>query len=207
MNSKTLLSITGAAALALTVAAPSIARADTWDIDQSHSHVAFSIKHMMVSNVKGSFEKFAGTVELDEKDPTKSTVAVEIDTASIRTADEKRDAHLKSADFFDSEKYPKMTFKSTKVQKLGKDKLKVTGDLTIKDVTKPVVLTVEGPAKPVKDPWGGTRSALTATGAIKRKDFNLTWNKALETGGVVVGDDVKLELEVELLKKPAGSAS
>jgi polyisoprenoid-binding protein YceI len=189
------------ATLALLMA-PTAARADTWELDQTHTQIGFSVKHLMVTNVRGHFKKFDGKIELDEKDPTKSTVVVNIDTRSIDTNEEKRDAHLRNADFFDSDKFPAMTFKSTKVQKLGKNKYKVIGDLTIRGTTKPVVLTVEGPTKPLKDPWGGTRSGLTATGTINRKDFGLTWNTVLEAGGVAVGEEVKLQIEAELIQKP-----
>ncbi len=197
----------GSLALAL-VGLPGIARASQWDVDPSHSQVGFVVKHLMISDVHGDFKKFTGTVDMDDKDATKSKIELSIDTDSISTGDEKRDGHLKSPDFFDTAKFPKMTFKSTKIAKAGKDKYKVTGELTIKDVTKPVELVVEGPAKQIKDPWGGTRTAVTATGKINRKDFGITWNKDLDGGGVVVGNDVKLELAFELSKKaPAAEAS
>lgn len=195
--------------LAAMIAAPAAAQASEWEIDASHSRVGFSVRHMMVSNTRGQFGKFSGTVALDDKDPTKSKIDITIDVDSINTADEKRDGHLKSPDFFDAAKFPKMTFKSTKIQKAGKG-YKLTGDLTIKDVTKPVTLAVEGPAKAAKDPWGNIRSGVSATGKINRKDFGLTWNAALETGGVAVGEDVTLEIEVELMQKkdvPAAPAA
>jgi polyisoprenoid-binding protein YceI len=141
-------------------------------------------------------------VEIDDKDPTKSKIEISADIASIDTDDEKRDEHLKSPDFFDAAKFPKMTFKSTKIVKGGKG-YKVTGDLTIRDVTKTVTLDVEGPAKAVKDPWGGERSGVAATGVVKRADYGLKWNAPLETGGLALGEDVKLEIEVELTKKKA----
>jgi len=199
----------GTLALAL-IGIPGAARAaTTWDIDPSHSQVGFSIKHLMITDVHGDFKKFTGAVDMDDKDATKSKIEVSIDTDSIYTGDEKRDGHLKSPDFFDTAKFPKMTFKSTKITKAGKDKYKVSGDLTIKDVTKPVELAVEGPGKQIKDPWGNTRTAVSATAKIKRKDFGLTWNKDLDGGGVVLGDDVKLDFSVELIKKapPAAEAS
>jgi polyisoprenoid-binding protein YceI len=206
MRSIQTLSI-GTLALAL-VGLPGAARASTWDMDPSHSQIGFVVKHLMITDVHGLFKTFTGTVELDDKDATKSKIDLSIDIGSVNTGDDKRDGHLKSADFFDAEKFPKMTFKSTKIVKAGKDKYKVHGDLTIKDQTKPVELAVEGPGKQVKDPWGGTRSAVTATGKIKRKDFGITWNKDLDGGGVVVGEEVKLELSVELLKKaPQAEAS
>jgi polyisoprenoid-binding protein YceI len=180
---------------------PILASAATWTIDPDHSSVGFKVRHLMVSNVKGVFEKFTGTVELDDKDITKSRVEVTIDTNSINTSVQKRDEHLRSADFFDVSKYPAMTFVSKKVAKAGKDKLKVTGDLTLHGVTKEVVLAVEGPSKESKDPWGNVRRGASASTKINRKDFGLTWNKALETGGVVVGDEVIINLEVELIRK------
>ena len=179
---------------------PALAAAATWTIDRDHSSVGFKIRHLMVSNVKGSFEKFTGTVDLDEKDITKSKVDVSIETASINTNVELRDAHLKSADFFDVVKYPAMTFKSKKVAKAGKDKLKVTGDLTLHGVTKEVVLNVDGPTKEIKDLYGNIRKGASANATINRKDFGLNWNKALETGGVVVGDEVTITIEIEMIK-------
>lgn len=172
----------------------------TWEIDPVHSLVGFSVRHLMVSNVNGKFGTFSGQVTIDEKNISKSSVEVTIDTASIDTDNADRDKHLKSPDFFDAEKFPKMTFKSTKVQK-AKGGLKVTGDLTIRDVTKPVVLMVEGPTKSVKDPWGNTKRGASASTTIKRDQFGLKWNKALETGGVVVGNDVKIRLDIELTEK------
>ena len=179
------------------------ALASDWDLDASHSRVGFGVRHMMVSTVHGSFGKFTGGVALDDADITKSKVHLEIDASSITTQNDKRDEHLRSPDFFDAAKFPKIVFDSTKVEKRGADGLNVTGNLTIKNVTKPVVLTVSGLTGEVKDPWGGVRRGATATTKINRKDFGLTWNKALETGGVVVGDDVTIELEVELSKKKA----
>ena len=155
----------------------------------------------MVSNVKGSFNKFTGTVEINDKDISKSKVEVIIDTNSINTNVEKRDEHLRSADFFDVAKYPTMTFVSRKVVAAGAGHLKVTGDMTLHGVTKEVVLDVEGPTPDSKDPWGNIRKGATATTKINRKDFGLLWNAALETGGVVVGDDVIITLEIELIKK------
>ncbi|CAH2031884.1 YceI family protein [Trichlorobacter ammonificans] len=179
---------------------PTLSQAATWTIDQEHSSIAFKVRHLMVANVKGLFEKFKGTVVIDENDITRSKVEVSIDTASINTNVAKRDEHLRSPDFFDVAKYPAMTFVSTKVVKAGTGKLKVTGDLTLHGVTREVVLDVEGPSKESKDPWGNLRSGATASAKVNRKDFGLNWNKALETGGVVVGDEVTITLEVELIK-------
>ena len=185
----------------LALALPVVASASTWNIDPEHSNVGFKIRHLMVSNVRGSFEKHSGIVDLNDKDITKSKVAVTIDTNSINTNVQKRDEHLRSADFFDVAKFPTMTFVSKKVARAGKDKLKVTGDLTLHGVTKQVVLDVEGPSKESKDPWGTIRKGATATTKINRKDFGLVWNKALETGGVAVGEEITISLEIEMIKK------
>jgi polyisoprenoid-binding protein YceI len=194
---KIITSISTIIALAL----PAFAFASTWTIDPDHSNVGFKVRHLMVSNVKGSFEKQTGTVEIDDKDITKSKVEVIIDTNSINTNVKKRDDHLRSADFFDVAKFPTMTFVSKKVEKAGKDNLKVTGDLTLHGVTKQVVLAVEGPSKESKDPYGNIRRGATATTKINRKDFGLVWNAALETGGVAVGEEVTITLEIEMIKK------
>ncbi len=180
------------------VSAPAFA--SNWVIDAAHSEVGFSVRHLMVSNVKGKFTKFEGTINLDDKDITKSVVEVSIDASSVDTGLKDRDDHLKSPDFFDTAKNPKLTFKSTKVEKAGKG-LKVTGDLNLHGVTKSVVLNVEEVTGDVKDPWGNVKRGATASTVINRKDFGLNWNKALETGGVVVGEEVKINLELELLKK------
>lgn len=185
----------------IALALPTFAFATTWTIDPDHTNIGFKVKHLMVSNVKGSFDKHTGIVEIDDQDITKSKVEVSIDTNSINTNVQKRDEHLRSADFFDVAKYPKMTFVSKKVAKAGKDKLKVTGDLTLHGITKQVILDVEGPSKESKDPWGVIRKGASASTKINRKDFGLVWNAALETGGVVVGDEITITLEVEMIKK------
>ena len=172
----------------------------TWSIDPAHSHVEFAVKHLMISTVKGRFAVVHGTVLTDESDPTKGHVEVEIDADSIDTREAQRDAHLKSADFFDVEKFPKITFKSTRISDVDGDSLKLTGDLTIHGVTRPVTLDVTSEGRG-KDPWGGERAGFSAKGKIKRSDFGLTWNQALETGGFVVGDEIKISLDVELVKK------
>ncbi len=176
----------------------SSAFAGEWTLDSAHSSAQFSVKHMMVSTVRGEFQKISGTVSVDEKDVTKSKVNVTIDPASINTRQEKRDEHLRSADFFDVAQYPTMTFVSTKVQKGKAGKLKVTGDLTMHGVTKPVTLDVDALSKPVKNPWGQTVLGFSATGKLNRKDFGLNWNKGLEAGGVLVGDEIALVLDGEL---------
>lgn len=192
-----IVSISTIVALAL----PTFAFATTWTIDPDHSNVGFKVKHLMVSNVKGNFDKHTGIVVINDKDITKSKVEVSIDTNSINTNVQKRDEHLRSADFFNVAKYPTMTFVSKKVAKAGKDKLKVTGDLTLHGITKQVVLNVEGPTKESKDPWGNIRKGATATTKINRKDFGLVWNAALETGGVTVGEEITITLEIEMIKK------
>jgi polyisoprenoid-binding protein YceI len=185
------------------VLSPALALASTWDIDPAHTTVEFSVRHMMVTTVKGQFQKVKGTVELDEKDATKSTVEASIETASIDTREAKRDGHLKSADFFDAAKFSTITFKSTKIEKAGKGKFKVTGDLTMHGISKPLVLTVEGPSAPMKDPFGRTVRGVMASGRLNRGDWGLTWNKALDTGGVLVSDEVKLDINAELAERPA----
>jgi polyisoprenoid-binding protein YceI len=179
---------------------PNLALSSTWNIDPDHSNVGFKIRHMMVSNVTGRFATYTGTVNLDDADITKSTVDVSIDTASINTNVQKRDEDLRSANFFDVAKYPKMTFVSKKISKAGSDHLLVKGILTLHGVSKDVVLDVEGPTMESKDPWGNIRKGATATTTINRKDFGLTWNAALETGGVLVGDEVNITLEIEMIK-------
>jgi polyisoprenoid-binding protein YceI len=193
-----------AAALLFATAAPAFA-AD-YQIDPSHSTAGFAVKHMMISTVRGNFQKVAGNVTLDDADVTKSIVDVTIDAASIDTREPKRDAHLKSPDFFDVTKFPTITFKSTKIEKLGKDKLKVIGELTMHGQTHPVTLTVEGPTAAMKTPWGGTARGVSATGKLNRKEWGLNWNKALEAGGVLVGEEVTLQIDAELAPKAPQAA-
>ncbi|MCI0573864.1 MAG: YceI family protein [Myxococcaceae bacterium] len=200
MNLKSLLAV---AALSV----PSLASAAGYEVDTAHSSAGFTVKHMMVSNVKGEFAIRSATLTLDEKDPKKSVVEATLDAASVDTGNEKRDAHLKSADFFDTAKFPTIAFKSTEVKKVGKGKFQVKGDLTMHGVTKAVVLAVESADTEVKDPWGNTKRGAVATTTINRKDFGLTYNAALESGGVVVGEDVRVTLELELNRKPEQSAS
>lgn len=171
----------------------------TYHIDPSHSSANFSIKHMMIAKVHGGFEKLSGQFHYDAANLANSLVNVTIETASINTRETQRDAHLKSADFFDAEKYPVITFKSTRFEK-NEDELKIVGDLTIHGVTKQVVLDVDGPSDEQKDPWGNLKIGASATTKIKRKDFGLTWNAALETGGLLVGDDVNISIDVQFVK-------
>lgn len=172
-----------------------------YQIDPAHSTVSFSIKHMMIAKVHGGFEKLSGKLSYDAGNPGQSSIEVEIDAASINTREPQRDAHLKSADFFDVEKFPTLTFKSTKIEVSGEGELKLTGDLTIHGVTKSVVLDVEGPTAEMKDPWGNLKIGASASTKIKRKDFGLTWNAALEAGGFLVGDDVTISLDVQFVKQ------
>lgn len=170
-----------------------------YQIDPSHSTASFSIKHMMIAKVHGAFQKMSGSLEYDAANPAKAQIDVTIEAASIDTREPKRDEHLRSADFFDVAKYPTITFKSTRVDGSGGE-LRVHGDLTIHGVTKPVVLDVEGPSAEMKDPWGNLKIGASGTTKIKRKEFGLTWNAALEAGGVLVGDDVTITLEVQFVK-------
>jgi polyisoprenoid-binding protein YceI len=172
----------------------------TWNIDPVHSAAEFKVKHMMISNVKGQFSKLTGALTLDESDLSRSHVEASVEAASIETRDPQRDAHLKSADFFDVEKFPTLSFQSTLITPVRDGELAVEGNLTIHGVTRKVRFTVEGPTPPTKDPWGNTRVGVSATTKINRKDFGLTWNAALETGGILVGDEVTITLEVEFLK-------
>jgi len=176
------------------------AATSTWNVDPVHSVAEFKVKHMMISNVKGQFTGVKGSLALDESDVTKSRVEASIDAASITTREAQRDAHLKSPDFFDVEKFPTLTFKSTQIKRAGEGELAVAGDLTIHGITRNVVFTVEGPTPQAKDPWGNTRLGLSATTKINRKDFGLTWNAALETGGILVGDEVTITLDVQFIK-------
>jgi polyisoprenoid-binding protein YceI len=171
-------------------------------IDASHSHVGFSVRHLMISNVRGEFTKLGGSVTWDPARPETSRIDVEIDVASLNTREEQRDGHLKSADFFDSVKFPKITYRSRGVGKRKRKDgtIEVVGDLTIRGVTRVVVLDVDGPTPEQTDPWGNVRIAASARTTIKRSDFGMTWNSALETGGVLVGDDIHIEIELELVK-------
>jgi len=172
-----------------------------WNIDASHSNVHFSVRHMMITNVRGEFQKLEGTVTFDPANPGATKIEATVDVASINTRDAQRDGHLKSADFLDAEKFPQLTFKSKSVQAKGKDHLTVTGDLTIHGVTKEVVLDVEGPSAPSTDPFGNVRLGATVTTKIKRDEFGMVWNAALEAGGVLVGNDVNVTIDISLIKQ------
>ena len=176
-----------------------------WNIDNAHSMVEFSVRHMMISTVRGRFTAFSGTVSADPDNQLKSSVLGSVQAASIDTHDGNRDAHLRSADFFDAEKYPTLDFFSKRIEKTDDETYRVTGDLTIRDTTREVAFEVTDNGKG-KDPWGNTRWGLEATTAINRKDFGLTWNVGLETGGWLVGDQVKIHAEIELVYVPEKAA-
>ena len=192
-----------AIALAGALSLPAAAATSTWQIDPNHSAAQFAVRHLAISTVRGAFTKVSGTVQLDDKDVSKSSVDVTIDAASVDTRVADRDKDLRGDHFFDVEKYPTITFKSTKVEQVEAGKLKVTGDLTIHGVTKQVVLDVEGPTAPVKDPWGNQRAAANATTKINRQDFGVKWNAKMDNGGWVVGDDVAITIDLEMVQKGA----
>jgi polyisoprenoid-binding protein YceI len=172
-----------------------------WNIDPAHSAAHFSVRHLMISNVRGEFTKISGSALVNSTDHTKSSVEITIDAASINTREPQRDEHLRSADFLDVAKYPTLTFRSKRVEPLGPEEFKVTGDLTIHGVTKEVTFDIEGPTPPVKDPWGNIRAGITASAKINRKEFGVAFNALTETGGVVVGDEVKITIEAELIQQ------
>ena len=180
--------------------AGTIAQAQNWKIDPVHSSAQFSVKHMMIMNVKGDFKKVTGSAVYDPKNLNAASLEASIETSTISTREEKRDTHLKSADFLDVAKFPTITFKSTKFEKAG-DGLKISGNLTMRGVTKPVILLVDGPTVEIKDTYGNQRVGATATTKVNRKDFGIVYNAVLEAGGVVVGDDVAISLDVELIKQ------
>ncbi len=191
---------------AVVLVAPSLAMAATWVTDPATTRASFTVTHLMVSTAKGQFDKVSATVNIDETDITRSTVEATIDANSINTENPRRDTHLRSEEFFDVANHPNLTFKSKKVEKAADGKLKVTGDLTMRGVTKEVVLDVTGPSAAQKDPSkpGTVRRTATATTRVNRKDFGLNWNKALEAGGVAVSDEVNIALELGLV--PAATA-
>jgi polyisoprenoid-binding protein YceI len=197
-----------AAAAAAVLSLPASAGTSTWKIDPQHSSAQFSVRHLAISTVRGAFSKVTGTIILDENDVTKSAVDVTIDVSTVDTREPNRDNDLRSDKFFDVAHYPSMTFKSRKVEQVAPGKLKVTGDLTIRGTTKEVVLDVDGPTAPVKDPWGNQRAAVNATTKINRQDFGVKWNATMDNGGVVVGDDVPITIDVEMIKQvPAKSGN
>lgn len=175
------------------------AKSTTWTIDASHTNATFSVRHLMISNVRGEFQKVSGAVTYDPAKPEATKVEASLEVASISTRDANRDTHLKSADFFDAEKFPLITFSSTSLRRGDKGN-ELLGKLTIKDVTRDVVLQLDGPTAEQKDPWGNNRLGASASTKIKRSDYGITWNTALETGGVVVGDEITIHLDVELVQ-------
>ncbi len=177
----------------------------SWQIDSAHSQIQFSVRHMMISNVRGRFENFTGVVEFNEQDPTRSSVDVQIEAASINTREAQRDGHLKSPDFLNADKYPYLTFKSKRIEKTDATHSRMIGVLTIRDIAKEVVLDVEYSGQ-AKSPWGTTSAGFSATAKINRKDWGLTWNQALETGGVLVGDEVNVNIELEIVKQAEAQA-
>jgi len=183
------------------LAVPVFTHAVTWEMDPAHSSVQFKVRHMTVSSVKGDFSKFRGVVTIDDKDITQMKVEMSIEAASVNTDHAQRDDHLRGPDFFDVVKYPAITFVSSRVIKADGDKLKVTGDLTLHGVTREITVDVEGPTAEVRDPGGNFRRGATATAKINRRDFGLAWNKVLDSGGLVVGDEVNIYVEVELIRK------
>src|SRR5215469_4282757 len=185
---------------------PSGAATSTWQIDPQHSSAQFAVRHLGLSTVRGAFSKLAGTMVLDEQNIANSSVEVTIDVNTVDTREPDRDKDLRSERFFDVARFPMMTFKSKKVEQLAPGKLRVTGDLTIRGTTKEVTLDVDGPTAPVKDPWGNQRRAATATTKINRQDYGVKWNAKLDNGGVVVGDEVNITLDVEMIQKPAAKS-
>ena len=189
------------AVLASVLTFPAAAATTTWQIDPAHTAAGFAVKHLMISTVRGQFKGVTGTVVWDDQDVSKSTIEVTIDATTVDTSEPTRDKDLKSEKFFDVAKYPTITFKSKKIENVSAGKLKVTGDLTIHGVTKEVVLDVEGPSNTVKDPWGNTRVAASATTKVNRQDYGVKWNANIDGGGVVVGDDVNITIDLEMTKK------
>jgi polyisoprenoid-binding protein YceI len=179
---------------------------ERYEIDPAHSSLQFSVRHLMVSNVRGTFTGVKGTALYDPADPSASHVEATVDVNTINTNDPQRDAHLKSPDFFDAAGFPVITFRSTKIEKKGEDQFAVAGDLTIHGVTKPVMLDVNEVSEQAKDPWGNARIGASVKTKLKRSDFGLTWNAALEAGGFMIGDDVKLDFEIELVKAKSAAA-
>ena len=198
---KTLFATLLAAVIVAASPSPSRAQATTWQIDTAHSAATFSVRHLMISTVRGEFSKLTGVVTLDEKDMTKSSVEVTIDATTINTREPRRDTHLKSADFFDVANHPTMTFRSKQITTAGEGRWKMTGDLTIRGVTKEVAFDVEGPSPPLQMGNAMIRGAA-ATVKINRKDFGVAWNRTLETGTVVVGDEVTISIDLEFRKQP-----
>ena len=198
--------ITMIVAMAAGLSLPAGAATSTWQIDPQHSSAQFAVRHLGLSTVRGAFSKLAGTMVLDDQNVANSSVEVTIDVSTVDTREPDRDKDLRSERFFDVAHFPTMTFKSKRVEQLAPGKLRVTGDLTIRGTTREVTLDVDGPTAPVKDPWGNQRLAATATTKINRQDYGVKWNAKLDNGGVVVGDDVNITLDVEMIQKPAAKS-
>jgi polyisoprenoid-binding protein YceI len=190
-------------ALAAVLAFSSQAATTEWQIDPAHTAAGFSVKHLMISTVRGQFKGITGTVLWDDSDISKSKIDVTIDATTIDTSEPKRDEDLKSDKFFDVAKYPTISFKSKTIERVSSGKLRIVGDLTIRGVTKEVVLDAEGPTGPIKDPWGNTRVAVSAATKVNRQDYGVKWNANIDGGGVVVGDDVNITIDLEMIKKAA----
>jgi len=194
------------AGMAVGLSLPARAATSTWQIDPQHSSAQFAVRHLALSTVRGAFSKLAGTMVLDDQDITKSSVEVTIDVNTVDTREPDRDKDLRSERFFDVAHFPTITFKSKKVEQIAPGKLRVTGELTIRGTSREVTLDVDGPTAPVKDPWGNQRLAATATTKINRQDYGVKWNAKLDNGGVVVGDDVNITLDVEMIQKPVAKS-
>src|SRR5689334_23909313 len=193
------------AGMAVGLSLPARAATSTWQVDPQHSSAQFAVRHLGLSTVRGAFSKLSGTMVLDNQDITKSSIEVSIDVNTVDTREPDRDKDLRSERFFDVAHFPIMTFKSKKVEQIAPGKLRVTGDLTIRGTTKEVVLDVDGLTAPVKDPWGNQRIAASATTKINRQDYGVKWNAKLDNGGVVVGDDVNITIDVEMIQKTTKS--
>jgi polyisoprenoid-binding protein YceI len=194
-----------AVALAL-LAGPGFAGTTAWEVDPAHTSVQFAVRHLMISNVRGEFRTVAGSFTHDADDATRSTLVATIDPASLDTREPKRDDHLRSPDFLDVARYPTMTFRSTRIEPAGERRWRVTGDLTLHGVTRPIVLDVSGPTAEIRDPFGKIRAGAQATTTINRKDFGITWNKALDGGGVLVGEEIAVTIDVEVTKQAPAAA-
>jgi len=189
---------------AVTVA-PQISKTARWQIDPAHSAAHFSVRHMMISNVRGEFTKMKGSALIDPANPAKSSVEVTIEAASLNTREPQRDEHLRSADFLDVANHPTLSFRSKRIEEMGTGHFKLTGDLTIRGVTREVAFDLEGPTPPMKDPFGNTRIGIEATSKIDRKEFGVSFNSLTEAGGLLVGDEVKITVEAELIEKAQGT--
>lgn len=189
-------------ALVAAFALPSFAQVNSYDVDPAHSAAQFSVRHLGISTVRGQFSKVTGKVQVDEKDATKSQIDVTIDVNTLDTREPNRDKDVKSENFLDAAKYPTMTFKSKNIIAVAEGKLKMTGDLTIHGVTREVTFDVDGPSPAIKDPWGNLRRGAQATAKINRKDFGVSWNKVMDNGGMVVGDQLTITIDLEMTRKP-----